>query len=481
MKGREDVIAAQDAVVRRVEAVLLAPARSTARSGWTGSAGFVPPRSGLRSGAAAAVGGRRGVLVLIAFVSILARTAGSVWAQEEFDLRVSQDAVEKTPILVRDFTYDGAPRKLLARGEAPEEILVQDLEFSDFFDVAREGYARASGRTPDAIVWGRVIERLGKVVLQGQVVDAENGDLIFQNDYPLGDPPDRWALHAFSDDIVLYLTGESGVATTRIAFVGTATGSKEIYLIDYDGARLARTTTLGSISLSPAWSPDANWIAFMTYASGNPDLVRAEVGSPNVVALSRRPGLNSAPAFHPKGDRIIATLSFEGNSELYTMNLEGGDLKRLTFEANSIETSACYSPTGAQVAFISDRTGQPQVYVMDADGANVRRISYLNGFCDSPDWSPNGDWIAFVARIDQGFDIFVVRPDGTDGQRLTADEGNHENPSWAPDSRHLVYAKTLAGDRRLYVMAANGQGKRQLTWSQGDQYNPAWSPKMGLR
>ena len=399
-------------------------------------------------------------------------------AQDEYEMIVNPDSAAKTPILVRNFTYDGPPRKLLTRGEAPEEILVQDLEFSDFFDVSREGYPRASAESPDAVVWGRVIERFGKVVLQGQIIDAANGDLIYQHDYPLGDPPDRWALHAFSDDVVLYLTGESGVATTRIAFVGTATGSKEIYLIDYDGARLSRATTLGSISLSPAWSPDAKRIAFMTYASGNPDLVQIDIGSPNTVALSRREGLNSAPAWHPNGKRVIATLSFEGNSELYTMNDEGTDLRRLTFDTNSIETSACYSPTGDQIAFISDRTGQPQVYVMGADGANVRRISHLNGFCDSPDWSPNGEWIAFVARIDNVFDIFIVKPDGTGGQRLTANEGNHENPSWAPDSRHLVYAKTLGGERRLFVMAANGQGKRQLTWSQGDQYNPAWSPPM---
>lgn len=399
-------------------------------------------------------------------------------AQDDWTITVNPEAAVKTPILVRNFTYDGPPRKLLTRGEAPEEILVQDLEFSDFFDVAREGYGSGSGKSPDAVVWGRVIERFGKVILQGQIIDASNGDLIYQNDYPLGDPPDRWALHTFSDDVVLYLTGESGVATTRIAFVGTATGSKEIYLIDYDGARLTRATTLGSISLSPAWSPDSKSLAFMTYASGNPDLVRIDVGGANVVALSRREGLNSAPAWHPNGKSLIATLSFEGNSELYSMNAEGGELRRLTFDANSIETSACYSPDGGQIAFISDRTGQPQVYVMNPDGTNLRRISHLNGFCDSPDWSRNGEWITFVARIDGVFDIFIVRPDGARGQRLTANEGNHENPSWAPDSRHIVYAKTVGGERRLYVMAANGQGKRQLTWSQGDQYNPAWSPPM---
>jgi len=61
--------------------------------------------------------------------------------------------------------------------------------------------------------------------------------IIFRKTYRLGDPPDRWAVHAFADDIVLFLTGERGVSQTRIAFVGDATGNKEIYLVDYDAPR----------------------------------------------------------------------------------------------------------------------------------------------------------------------------------------------------------------------------------------------------
>jgi TolB protein len=390
--------------------------------------------------------------------------------------------ISKIPILLRDFTYSGAERRLLTTGEACEDILEQDLIFSDYLEVRREGVRQFSSaesrRPPQAIVSGQVSRSFGKVTLHGSLSDASSGELIFEEDYPLDEPPDRWTIHAFADDIVLYLTGERGVARTRVAFVGDATGSKEIYLVDYDGARLSRVTSLNTITISPAWSADGKQLAFTTYASGNPDLVRVQLGQQQVIAVSARPGINSAPAWHPNGQRIAAALSFEGNTEIYTMDVSGKGLQRLTFAENSIETSPTFSPTGAQITFVSDRTGQTQLYIMDLDGANTRRLTHLNGMCDSPHWSRDGDWIVFVARVDRTFDIFRVRPNGADLTRLTADSGNYENPRWAPDSRHIVYAQRSEGSRNLFVMAADGSGKRRLTWSSGDQYNPAWSPPL---
>jgi TolB protein len=384
----------------------------------------------------------------------------------------------KVPLLVRDFTYQDVPRHLLVTGEECEQVLVQDLLFSDFFDVQREGEVGTgrTSRSPEAIVWGKVQSRWGKTVLDGMLVDSETGKLIFEKSYSLGDPPDRWAIHAFSDDIVLYLTGESGVAGTRIAFVGNATGSKEIYLID-DGARLTRVTSLGSITISPSGSPDGKRLAFTSFVHGKPDLYWVEIGESKLRTLSDRPGVNSAPCWSPDGQHLVASLSFEGNSEIYKLDLSGKKVERLTFSP-SIETSPTYSPVGNQIAFVSDRTGQTQIYIMDGDGANTRRLSFLNGMCDSPDWSRKGDRIVFVARVDPVYDIFTIRANGTDLRRLTAGEGNHENPRWAPDGRHLVFAMREGESRRLYIMAADGSGKRRLTWSRGDQYNPAWSPPL---
>lgn len=419
-----------------------------------------------------------GVLLGAFFVPI-------AWAQENIGLEIVKGRLSKIKIEIQNFQYFDVLRAPLSEGEWCEDVLTRDLEFSDFFDVKREmGFIPSPSDTSvspiskaQAVATGEVRRRWGKVELQGELLDGREGKVIFRRTYPIGDPPDRWAVHAFADDIVLYLTGEAGVAQSRIAFVGQSGDSKEIYLVDYDGTRLSPLTRLGTIVISPRWSPKGDVIAFTSFGNGRPDLVQMRLADLLLTTLSSRPGINSAPCFAPGGGRLAASLSFEGNAELYLLEDAGRKAQRLTFSP-SIETAPSFSPDGAKLCYTSDRSGQPHVYVMDSDGANARRLTYLGKWCDSPDWSPKGDRICFVALVDDAFDIFTMRPDGEDLRRLTAGEGSHENPRWAPDGRHLVYAKRSGKTRQIHVMAADGSGKRALTSFKGDQYNPAWSPPL---
>lgn len=429
---------------------------------------------------------RAGLLGLAVFGAALLKE-GAAPAQEEAELVITQGRLYKIPIEVEDWAYVETPRRLFEKGETAEEVLRLNLVRSDFFDVRRQSFSIAPGgdslqppRPVKAVAGGEVRKRGTKVELSGRLTDATTGKLIFNRTYPLGDPPDRWAVHSFSDDIVLYLTGERGTATTRIAYVGDATGKKEIYVVDADGARAEMVTTLGSITVSPRWSPDGERLAFTTFARGRPELVGLRLKESRTWTISSREGMNSAPCWHPDGQHLAASLSFEGNSEIYILDAQGREARRLT-HSMAIDTSPTFSPDGSRLAFTSDRSGEPQVYVMGADGTGLSRLTYVGKHCDSPDWSPKGDRIVFVSLIDPSvFDICTVRPDGTDLWRLTAGNANHENPRWAPDGRHIVFAKRERGRRNLWVMAADGSGIRQLTYARGDQYNPAWSPPLSV-
>jgi TolB protein len=77
------------------------------------------------------------------------------------------------------------------------------------------------------------------------------------------------------------------------------------------------------------------------------------------------------------------------------VSASGGVPRRLT-TSPAIETSPSYSPDGRRIAFTSDRSGAPQLYVMDLDGSNQRRISFGQGEYGSPAWSPDGERIAFT-------------------------------------------------------------------------------------
>jgi len=116
-----------------------------------------------------------------------------------------------------------------------------------------------------------------------------------------------------------------------------------------------------------------------------------------MVPVSTR-GTNFSGAFSPDGKKLAFCSSRDGNAEIYVVNTDGTNIRRITFNS-AIDTAPSWSPTGREIAFTSDRTGFPQLYLMDAEGGNVRKVSFGGDYLDSPVWSPDGERIAFVSRV----------------------------------------------------------------------------------
>ena len=357
-----------------------------------------------------------------------------------------------------------------------DEVLAHDLDWSAVFTVSRSWIAGQQPVEVQAVVGGKLTVSGSQVRLTGEVKDFPARRPILTREYraPLRDW--RSIVHQFADDVVLQFTGEAGVSQTRIAFVAQSGKTKELYVMDYDGARLAPLTSDQSLASSPAWSPEGTLILFTSYRGGaGPRLwvLSSSGGRPYLV--SGRAGLNTSGSYSPDGRQIVCTLSFEGNSEIYVLDARGGSPQRMT-NSRGIDTSPTWSPTGREIAFTSDRTGTPHVHVMDREGGNLRRLSYDVDYTDSPAWSPKGDRIAFVARAGGGFDIYTCKPDGSD-TRLVVSGGSNENPRWSPDGRHLVFSSSRDGGRSLYVSDLDGTPPRRLITGSFDALTPAWSPR----
>lgn len=403
-----------------------------------------------------------------------------VLAQQDVYLKIQSGAFQPVSILV--IPFEGSPET--EDGARIESVLTNDLTLSGFFRILKDYYSDGGNEgnrldhtaaLPDAavVLEGEVEATDDRLTLSARLTELPSQRLIFQKRFADSKQNYRSVAHRAADEIVKVLIGVAGIAQTQITYISKRRGTKELYLMDYDGHGVWQLTNTGSINLSPSWSPDREKIAFTSYLSGNPELYLIDVKDLKMTRLSGYPGLNTTPDWSPDGKKIALTLTKDGNPEIYVMDIKDRKPKRLTFSPG-IDTSPSWSPTGREIAFTSDRSGNPQIYIMDADGANVRRLTYEGSYNVSPAWSPRGDRIAFVSREDNAFTISVIDINGENMIRLTESRGRNEDPAWSPNGFHIAFSSNIEGNSHIYIMRWDGSNIRRLT-RDGNNYSPSWS------
>jgi TolB protein len=409
----------------------------------------------------------RGCAAIVCFALLPAARA-----QEDFVLR--SDAVQMS-VSVAVLPFEGVDRSPEFKDLAsPEEIVRADLDFSGRFKVVpvpdgKWDSALFARTGVSAVVTGSVRPGLsaGEVELRFQLLDASTKDRLAEKTYTGKRKDLRRLAHRFSDDAVFQVFGERGIATTRIAFVRGKDGHKEIWTMDYDGFGASAWTHNGSINLSPVWDRDGA-LVWSSYLGGDgAHLWRQVPGQKPQRFLPSVPGMQISAAPSPIDGEIALAVSLDGQTEIFRSYPDGRPV-RLTYNP-ALEVSPSWSPNGWEIAFTSDRTGFPQVYVMDKEGANLRRITWVGGYNDQASWSPTGDRIAF-SRLAGDFQLLTIGADGNDEKWL----GAGEQPKWSPDGRHLVFMRRNGQRSDLWVCGADGSNPRQITFG-GDASQPSWS------
>ncbi len=298
--------------------------------------------------------------------------------------------------------------------------------------------------------------------LEGQVVDRGGGTVLSKNYSGSA----RENAHRFADDIIDTLTGNKGFATTKIAFIATRSGKKEVYVADYDGSNARQMTHDGVISVHPSISPDGLRIAYTGYQSGYPDVYVIDLASGARNRIVNFPGTNSGAAFSPNGDRIALTVSKDGNPELYVVGASGGGARRLT-HTRGVESGPTWSPSGSEIIYSSDNGGSPQLYRVSASGGSGQLISTGHSYCTEPNWSPDGKKVAFNVRGGGEFQI-AIGDLGGGGSRVVS---SGENPVWGADSRHIIFTQGGA----LYMLDTVTSHKSKILDGLGRITEPSWS------
>jgi len=185
-------------------------------------------------------------------------------------------------------------------------------------------------------------------------------------------------------------------------------------------------------------------------------------------------GSNSAPAWAPDGSRLAVSLSREGGSQLYLVNPDGSNVRRLSQSAG-IDTEPVFSPDGQSLYFTSDRGGSAQIYRMPAGGGEAQRVTFEGSYNVSPRISPDGKVLAYIARNGSKFQVATLDL-ATRQTQVLSDSDKDESPSFAPNGRMILLATVNAGRGVLSAVSADGRIKQRLTLSAGDVREPAWGP-----
>jgi TolB protein len=429
------------------------------------------------------------LLGLVVFFSLFLVTDS--FAKYDY-IDITNPFIKKIPIAVpffKDMTGSLDERK---KAREASGLLSDTLAFTGYFKMIGHGafleYPEKTGISKkfinfknwtavgaELLITGGIRISGKRVTMEMRLFDTFKAKRILGKKYTGGISDQRRMIRKFCNDVIYHLTGNHGIFNSRIAFVSTSTGKKEIYISDFDGYNPKQITKSNSISLSPAWSSDGNWLAYTSYARGKPDLFIKNLKEKRGHVVAKE-GINITPAWIPGKFALAATLSFSGDPEIYMLTGSGKIIKRLTRKWG-IDVSPSFSPDGRKMAFVSKRSGNPQIYIKDMNSGQVERLTFQGKYNTTPSWSPRGDKIVYSSAVNGQFNIYVIGTDGGVPTALTSNSGDNEAPTWSPDGSLIAFSSTREGVNRIYVMTSYGTEQRRLLSMPGEQTNPKWSPK----
>ena len=411
-------------------------------------------------------------------------------AQGELEIVIDTGVENTLPIAVVPFGWNGAP------GTQPLDMhvtIANDLERSGRFAPMSERempqqpaeFAHVSFRdwqtlrmenivignlkqiaTGDFEVEFRLLDVYKETQLTGFRIRAARAQL-------------RRVAHRISDIIFEKLTGVRGAFDTRIAYVTvreTPGGGQRfsLQIADADGFNPQTLLESEQALMSPAWSPDGQHLAYVSFEGNNSSVFVQNVrtGARNEVAAHE--GINSAPAFSPDGRRLALTLSKEGNPEIFVLHRASNTLQRVT-RNRAIDTEPVWSPDGSKLAFTSDRGGSPQIYQVDLRGGAPMRLTFDGSYFARPRYSPDGSGLTLVYGQNGAYRIGYLDLQSGSLSVLTRNRLD-ESPSFSPNGSMIIYATNGRNGSELAAVSADGRVHQRLALQDGEVREPAWGP-----
>ncbi len=456
-----------------------------------------------------------------AFTLLILSIAGwspSIFAQDPkagINIHVGEAKIAKPLFALPPLTYLGAPTTAPGYQSTGAELfqtLVNDLTVSAVFslidqkamDVDNKSALVPITESPTGFkfqYWQQIkadyLVRAGYSIIKDSLTfetylyDVKKAKLLLGKKYTGSVKTARTMAHTYANDILNAVTGNPGMFLSQFVFTSDRAGgeAREVFTMDWDGANIKKLTDLKTITLSPAWAPSLNEVAFTAFVKKkgipgkNPDLIVHNLNTGKNRLVSFREGMNSGAAFDPDGKHIYLTISYGKNPDIHKIDYSGNIINKLTSgPLGALNVEPAISKDGKWLAFSSDRQGAAMIYVMNLQTNEVFRRTERGVYNSSPAWSPDGTKIAFAGQVADHFDIFIMDADGKNLRAVTEAQkkpngkmASNEDPTFSPDGRFLVYTSDRTGKNQIYISTIDGIEERRITHDQFNYYKPRWS------
>ena len=256
---------------------------------------------------------------------------------------------------------------------------------------------------------------------------------------------------------------------------------------------LYASTHLGGDACPPR--PDMSlgyvWALYDSY-----DIFKARSDQPgSLTRLTETPGYDAEATVCGKDGSIIFTSVRDGDIELYKMDKDGKNVRRLTnapgYDGGAFFNKDCSKivwrasrPKGKDLEDFQSllkkglvRPTKLELFVANADGTDARQVTYLNAASFAPFFFPNRDRIVFSSNAGdpkgREFDIWAVNSDGTQLERITYTKGFDGFPMFSPDGQWLIFASNR--------MTPDGQQDTNLFLTKWIDHEPKSEPGVAER
>jgi len=270
---------------------------------------------------------------------------------------------------------------------------------------------------------------------------------------------------------------------SRIAFESTRDGpDADIFVMQADGTGVVQLTRNDAYDGTPSWSPDGRYLVFATERDGNEEVYRMRADGSDQTNLSRHPGADGHPRVSADGRLVyfnsnrssdpasfaLGTMDRSHNHEIYTMNPEGGDVRRVT-NLDDWDTYPVPSPDGSQLLWRriaptggkSESGRNSEVFWMNLATGEQRNVTAHQAYDGWPAWSPDGRRIAFASNqanaAFEAFDIYVANADGSNAVRVTFGDGQDRlgswtKPSFSADGQRILCTRSVGTSVDIFVI-----------------------------